>query len=159
MNSNPEVCLSVVMPVYNEAAATISKGIDRVFAEPPAGEILAVDDGSMDDCVRILQDLAASRPMLVVCNHPKNLGKGAAVRTRIAPAAEDAVGIQSISIGENRFEFEPEITANGARGLSNRRSCRLLDPGRTCAKEKNSLEGRCAGALVQREVWAPPTVV
>jgi dolichol-phosphate hexosyltransferase len=78
--------LSIVMPVYNEAA-TIDQAIGRVLAVeyPCAVELIVVDDGSSDDTARLLA--AYPDRGVTVLRHPVNRGKGAAVRTGVEQAS------------------------------------------------------------------------
>jgi teichuronic acid biosynthesis glycosyltransferase TuaG len=70
--------VSVVMPVYN-AASTLRKSIDSVLAQSHAGfELLAVDDGSSDESLRILDDYTARDPRVRVLRMPSNGGVAAA---------------------------------------------------------------------------------
>ncbi len=60
----PEI--SVVVPVYN-AARTVSAAIGSVLTQTfPCFEIIAIDDGSSDDSLAILRDLAAQDPRIRV---------------------------------------------------------------------------------------------
>jgi glycosyltransferase involved in cell wall biosynthesis len=78
--------LSVVMPVYNEAA-TVDEIIRRVLAAGEASnldlELIAVDDGSADGSGAKL-DGWAHEPRVRVIHHERNRGKGAALRTGFA---------------------------------------------------------------------------
>lgn len=78
--------LSIVIPAYNEAdrlPQTLS-AIGRFFLNrPEIVELIVVDDGSTDDTVAVAQ---AAWPGARVIRHPKNLGKGAAVRTGMLAA-------------------------------------------------------------------------
>ena len=48
MKSNDIVpCLTVVMPVFNEAA-TVSEAVRQVLAQPLVEQLVIVDDGSHD---------------------------------------------------------------------------------------------------------------
>lgn len=70
--------VSVVMPVYN-AAATMRKSIDSVLAQSHAAiELLAVDDGSRDASLQILDEYAARDPRVCVLRMPANGGVAAA---------------------------------------------------------------------------------
>lgn len=85
--------LSVIVPVYNEAA-TVGPVIEKLAALPlPAGdtmEIVAVDDASTDTSGAALTQLA-ERGLIRLLTHPRNRGKGAALRTGITAATGDRV--------------------------------------------------------------------
>jgi glycosyltransferase involved in cell wall biosynthesis len=80
--------LSILMPAYNEAA-TVGTAIKRVLEihYPCEAELVVVDDGSIDDTWAVLS--AIDDPRVRICEHPVNLGKGAAVRTAASLATGD----------------------------------------------------------------------
>jgi glycosyltransferase involved in cell wall biosynthesis len=90
--------LSIVMPVYNEAA-TIREIIGRVRALPHAKEIVVVDDGSLDGTREILREMVGGE--LRVFFHKQNRGKGAAMRTGITHARGDIVVVQDADLEYN----------------------------------------------------------
>ena len=94
--------LSVLMPVFNEAAR-VAASVERVLAVeyPCEVELVIVDDGSSDATPEILAGLVA--PGVTVVTHPVNRGKGAAIRT----AADHAHGDYMI-ICDADLEYSPE---------------------------------------------------
>lgn len=74
-----------VIPVYNHERA-----IGRVVSGVRAAGLpcLLVDDGSNEDCARVLDDLAAEDPLVEVLHLPFNQGKGGAVAAGLRLAGE-----------------------------------------------------------------------
>ncbi len=88
--------LSIIIPAHNEQA-TIQVLIAKVLAVPLGGwdkEIIAVNDGSSDATGDILNKLKLTHPELLIISHPKNLGKGAAIKTALKEAGGDYIIIQ-----------------------------------------------------------------
>jgi glycosyltransferase involved in cell wall biosynthesis len=97
-------CLSVIMPVYNEAA-TVGEVIDIVLAQPDVEELICVNDCSTDGSGDVLNKLAADRPRMKVFHHEVNKGKGAALRTGISHATAPLVIIQDADLEYNPAEY------------------------------------------------------
>ena len=100
--------LSVLIPVYNEAAS-IADLVERVAAVDIDKEIIVVDDGSEDTTPEIVSELAVDGLRLI--RHPENRGKGAAIRTGLAYAAGDAVIIQDADLEHDPDDYLPMLEA------------------------------------------------
>jgi glycosyltransferase involved in cell wall biosynthesis len=109
-NADIEPCLSVVMPVFNEAA-TVGEVIKTVLAQRPVQQLVIVDDCSTDGTWEKLQPLAQNEPRIKLVHHEINQGKGAALRTGFAHVTSPVVIIQDADL-----EYDPS------------EYCRLLAP-------------------------------
>ncbi|MBI3321170.1 MAG: glycosyltransferase family 2 protein [Candidatus Omnitrophica bacterium] len=92
--------ISVVIPVYNEAAL-IETTLRRVLATPLEKEVIVVDDGSTDSTGEVLARLKEQLPIRVI-THPKNRGKGLAVRHGFQAGTGDILIIQDADL-----EYDP----------------------------------------------------
>jgi glycosyltransferase involved in cell wall biosynthesis len=101
-------CLSVVMPVFNEAA-TVAETVAKVRESACMKEIILVDDGSRDGTAWFLKQLA-TEPDIRVIHHSINLGKGAALRTGFKHATGEIVIIQDADLEYSPAEYETLIT-------------------------------------------------
>lgn len=106
-----EVVLSVVIPVYNEAA-TIGELLNYVSRAPAAGlkkEMIIVNDCSTDGTKEALEaalpELEKAFPDISfrIFHHPVNRGKGAALRTGFSHVTGDIVIIQDAD-----HEYDPD---------------------------------------------------
>ena len=97
--------LSILMPVYNERTVVercISGVLTAPLPENMDRELVIVDDCSTDGTYAILERLAAAFPQIQLYKHPRNRGKGAAVRTAIQQATGDFSLIQDADL-----EYDP----------------------------------------------------
>ena len=98
-STEQQLTVSVVMPVYNEAA-TIRSIIDLVRAQDLVDELVVVDDCSADGTGEILAGL--DLPGVRMLRHEQNRGKGAALRTGFEAVSGDVVLVQDADL-----EYDP----------------------------------------------------
>ena len=101
--------LSIVVPVYNEAA-TVRTLLARVMAVPIPKEIIVVDDCSSDGTREILEQFRRETPdthdnRFVFDFHAENQGKGAAIRTATQHVSGDIALIQDADLEYDPTEY------------------------------------------------------
>jgi len=94
-------CVSVIVPVYNEAAH-VDELLQAIHASPVKKEIIIVDDGSTDGTREKLRAMPLDKDVTVVF-HEENCGKGAAIRTALQYARGEYVLIQ-----DSDLEYDPQ---------------------------------------------------
>ncbi|HPL95311.1 MAG TPA: glycosyltransferase family 2 protein [bacterium] len=96
--------LSIIIPTYNEEKTVLKiiNRVERVKLENINKEIIIVDDGSTDQTKEILKPLEEKYKIIY---QPKNLGKGAAVRTALNQITGDIVLIQDADLEYNPEEY------------------------------------------------------
>ncbi len=96
--------LSIVIPCYNEVR-TIRQVVDAVRASPIARkEIIVVDDCSSDGTLSVLKTEIETLVDRVIY-HPRNRGKGAALRTGFKEVTGDIVVIQDADLEYDPSEY------------------------------------------------------
>lgn len=103
-NADIEPCLSVVMPVFNEAA-TIAEIVKTVLSQRPVQQLVIVDDCSSDGTFEKLQPLAENESRIKLIRHAFNQGKGAALRTGFAQVTSPIVIIQDADLEYDSGEY------------------------------------------------------
>ncbi len=97
----------VVMPAYNAG-----KTIERVFSSIPEEarqrikRFIVVDDGSTDDTKDALLRVGKDFSNLVVLNHEKNLGYGAAEKTLLNYAVKEGVEVAILLHSDGQYTPE-----------------------------------------------------
>jgi glycosyltransferase involved in cell wall biosynthesis len=94
--------VSIIIPIYNERKL-IREVLRRVRLLPLRMQLILVDDASRDGTYELLCEEEAPKPGTLVLRHPKNRGKGAAIRTGLEHAQGEIVLIQDADL-----EYQPE---------------------------------------------------
>ncbi|MDD5199843.1 MAG: glycosyltransferase family 2 protein [Terrimicrobiaceae bacterium] len=96
-----QACVSVVIPLYNEAG-TLGQVVGAVLAQPCVAQVIIVDDGSTDGSYEAARRLAEADSRVEAVRHERNSGKGAAVRTGLGRTTAGIVLIQDADL-----EYDP----------------------------------------------------
>ena len=102
---------TVVIPCYNEMGA-IERTIEELRKAVPRGarfRMIVVDDGSTDDTKQILHGIPPSDDLLIL-EHARNRGYGAALKTGIRAASTELIAITDAD-GTYPNERLPELVA------------------------------------------------
>jgi len=102
---------TVVIPCYNEMGA-IERTIEELRKAVPRGarfRMIVVDDGSTDDTKQILHRIPPADDLLIL-EHARNRGYGAALKTGIRAAATELIAITDAD-GTYPNERLPELVA------------------------------------------------
>ena len=113
--------LSVIIPIYNEAA-TCSLLIEKVKSVPIQKQVIVVDDCSTDGSGDILKKIDG----IELIQHPINQGKGSAVQSALPHLKGDIVVLQDGDLEYNPADYEKMLNqlendsadvVNGSRWL------------------------------------------
>jgi glycosyltransferase involved in cell wall biosynthesis len=112
------VMLSVVLPNYNHANL-IGRALAALLAqERAADEIIIIDDGSTDDSVRIIDEIAADAPTIRILRNENNIGVIATLQRGLEAARGDYVYFAAsddwvfpdfFALALRRLEADPEV--------------------------------------------------
>lgn len=107
--------LSILIPAYHEEK-TIAEVLRRVSSVDIASlgfdkEIIVCDDGSQDGTAREIERIAAELGGIKLVRHPRNRGKGAAIRTALEHATGDYVLIQDADLEYEVSDYPAILTA------------------------------------------------
>lgn len=143
---------SIVIPVYRNSAniPPLLARLSELMADLPAAtEVVFVVDGSPDDSYDLL---AAALPTMVfrsqLLRHSRNFGSFAAIRTGLAAAEGDAIGVMAADLqepAELMVEFQ-RVLASGAVDVAVGRRVAREDPA------LSSMSSRAFWSLYRRSV-------
>ncbi len=102
--------VSILMPVFNERD-TVARAIeDALAAELPVArrELLVVDDGSTDGTGELLRETRWPDEV-VLLQHPRNRGKGEALRTALGAASGDLATVLDADLEYRAADLAPVL--------------------------------------------------
>jgi glycosyl transferase family 2 len=112
------VVLSVVLPNYNHAKL-IGRALAALLAQERApDEIIVIDDGSTDDSVRIIDEIAADAPTIRILRNENNIGVIATLQRGLEAArgkyvyfaaSDDWVLPGFFALALRRLEADPDV--------------------------------------------------
>jgi glycosyltransferase involved in cell wall biosynthesis len=101
--------LSIIIPCYNEKDL-LPQLVSLVKAAPVSEkEIILVEDGSTDGTASLIKN-SIEKEVTQVIYHPRNMGKGAAIRSGLAAVTGDIVLIQDADLEYDPAEYPKLIT-------------------------------------------------
>ncbi len=97
--------LSIIVPVFNEEKTIVPvlEALDKLQLPAVIKDIIVVDDGSRDNTKKYIEKSGIKN--IKFFSHPKNLGKGAALRTGIKHAEGEYIIIQDADLEYNPKEI------------------------------------------------------
>lgn len=95
--------VTILIPVFNEERF-VEALLQSVVRVAGASEIVVIDDGSTDQTPEVLARLSRELPIRLIA-HPRNMGKGAALRTGLAAAHRDIILIQDADLELNPEDY------------------------------------------------------
>lgn len=103
MQSSSLPLISVILPVYNEAALLRENVVQvcqytHTLADRYRFEILIVNDGSADDTGRIADELSAEFSIVKALHHPTNFGVGQAIKFGFANTHGDYIVTMDVDL-------------------------------------------------------------
>jgi dolichyl-phosphate beta-glucosyltransferase len=149
------IALSLIVPAYNEARRlppyleAIRHYLDAQYTN--SYEVIVVDDGGSDHLLETLTQICGAWPQFVFIRHPRNLGKGAAVRTGVQAARGDRI-LFADADGATPIDEERKLCAALAAGAELAIGSRLTADSQVVRRRSwgRAVLGRAFAAVARR---------
>ncbi len=146
--SKPTV--TTVVPVYN-GATTLARCLASLRHQSSAlREILVLDDGSMDDSPRLIEEAASHDPRVTMIRHSRNMGIARTLNEGIALATGDVV----LVLHQDCELLAPDWVDRGLAALRDRPHTCLAGRPSYPFEELNKVE--LAFGMLRDSFYAPP---
>lgn len=135
MSESAEACcrVAVILPIYNEegAIAEFVAQIDQVANDLPCAlDLIAVDDGSTDSTLKILEGLKFSNLNITIISLSRNFGKESAIQAGLDAFDHDAAIVMDADM-QHPVEQIPDMISSwnsGSMVIRMRRADRTMEP-------------------------------
>ncbi len=150
---------SIVIPAFNESSripATLDSVISCVRSHGWNAEIIVVNDGSSDNTVEVVLEIAKSAPELRLIQNPGNRGKGYSVRSGILQALGEVVMFTDADLSSPMEEAE-RLFAAIAAGADIAIGSRWLESSRQTHRQPlyRQVFGRCFNGVTRAIMQLP----
>ncbi|MCW1966973.1 MAG: glycosyltransferase [Anaerolineae bacterium] len=135
--------VTAIVPVFNEehlVKSSLSRLLALNFPHGAISQVILVDDGSTDDSLAVLQSIASEDARILLIQHPKNIGKGAAIRSALPHATGDVCLVHDADL-----EYNPADIPNLLQPF--------LDEGADAVFGSRFMAGSYRRALMYRHAW------
>jgi glycosyltransferase involved in cell wall biosynthesis len=109
MNNNNNICISIIIPAYNEERS-ILKCLDQTlkFCEEVKwdAEIIVAEDGSTDNTVNIVQEFQKKDSRIKIISFKHRLGKGGSIKNAMLKATKQYVCFMDADLSAYPSEFK-----------------------------------------------------
>jgi len=115
MNLNVINGVSLIIPVLNEEK-TLKTIVSKCSTQKIVKQLVIVNDGSTDDTKKILDEINKNKStnkklLITVVHHPKNMGKGAAIKTALKHVICKYVMVQDADLEYSPDDIKPLLDA------------------------------------------------
>jgi glycosyltransferase involved in cell wall biosynthesis len=100
--------ISAILPAHNEernVRVALRQAQETLAATTLDYEIVVVDDGSADDTAGVVEREAIANPRVRLIRHPRNLGYGAALKSGLRAARNEAIFFTDADLQFDLSEF------------------------------------------------------